>query len=328
MNQKITAIGKKLLSKKEMLVFAFVTLMSVILLLTSQHFLNHNNLDSLQTSIAPSAIIAIGMMILLIGGMFDLSVGSVMGLGGVITAIFLSLGFPVWLAILLGVVAGALIGLFNGILVEIVGINPLIATIGVMYMGRGITEILLVGKGREGFRNFAPAFINLGTGKFLGIYHMFWVMIFLVVIAQLYIMYAANGRRLYHIGGNAEASLQLGIRIKSIRIGAFVLCGTLAAFAGILSTARYEMANRYMGEGMHMSIIISCLIGGGSIAGGQGSIIGALLGVVFMALLNNSFNLLEVAPHWQNVVIGGILVLVVVSDGYLSIRKKKALGKT
>jgi ribose transport system permease protein len=88
------------------------------------------------------------------------------------------------------------------------------------------------------------------------------------------------------------------------------------------------MANRYMGEGMHMSIIISCLIGGGSIAGGQGSIIGALLGVVFMSLLNNSFNLLEVEPHWQNVVIGGILVLVVVSDGYLSLRKKKALGKT
>jgi ribose transport system permease protein len=328
MNQKIITIGKNVLRIKEMLVFAFVTLITVTLLLSSQYFLDPNNLDSLQTSIAPSAIIAIGMMILLICGRFDLSVGSVMGLCGVITAIFLSLGFPVWMAILLGALSGALIGLFNGVLVEIVGINPLIVTLGTMFMGRGITEILLVGKGREGFRNFDPAFINLGTGKFLGIYYMFWVMIILVVIAQLYIMYATNGRRLYHIGGNEEASRQLGIRVKSIRIGAFVLCGALAAFAGILSTARYEMANRYMGEGMHMSTIISCLIAGGSIAGGQGSIIGALLGVIFMSLLNNSFNLLEVAPHWQNVVIGGILALVVVSEGYLSLRKKRALGKT
>lgn len=328
MKQNMAAMAKKVLSKKEILLFVFVTFMAVTLFFTSEHFLNFNNLDSLQTSIAPSAIIAIGMMILLITGMFDLSVGSVMGLCGVITAIFLTLDFPVWAAILLGVSAGALIGLFNGVLVEVFGINPLIATIGVMYMGRGISEILLVGKGREGFRNFDPSFINLGTGKFLGVYYMFWVMIALVILAQLYIMYSTNGRRLFHIGGNLEASRQLGIRIKSIRIGAFVLCSTLAAFAGILATARYEMANRYMGEGMHMSIIISCLIGGGSIAGGQGSIIGALLGVAFMSLLNNSFNLLEVAPHWQNVVIGGILVLVVVSDGYLSIRRKKALGKT
>ena len=119
----------------------------------------------------------------------------------------------------------------------------------------------------------------------------------------------------------------IAVNVKKIRIISFALSGFLASLAGILSTARFEMANRYMGQGMHMNIIISCLIGGGSIAGGQGSIWGGVLGVIFMALLNNAFNLMEVAPHWQNVVVGTILVLVVTSDGYISIRKKRALGR-
>ncbi len=327
MSETIINVGKTLMQKKEVMVFSLVCIMTIILLFTTQHFLDPNNIDSLQTSIAPSAIIAIGMMVLLITGMFDLSVGSVMGLCGVIAGMFLSAGFPVWLAFLLALICGALIGLLNGLLVEIAGINPLITTIGVMYIGRGMSEWLLVGKGREGYRNFDASFINLGVGKFLGLYYMFWVMIILVIIVQLYLWYSATGRRLFHIGGNEEASRQLGIRIKHIRIGAFIFSGTLASLAGVLSTARYEMANRYMGESLEMNIIIGCLVGGGSLTGGQGSIIGALLGIMFMSLITNLFNLWEIAPHWQYVVIGGILVFVVASDGFLSMRKKIALGK-
>lgn len=320
-------IAKTLFRSKESVALILVIFMALFLLIFSEHFLNPNNLDSLQTSIAPSAIIAIGMMFLLIHGMFDLSVGSVMALCGVITAMLLTKDVPVPLAMIAGLGAGTLIGLLNGFLVAVAGINPLITTIGVMYMGRGVSEMLLVGQGREGFRNFDPSFINLGTGKFLGIYFMFWVMIVLAVLAQLYLNNASSGRRLYCLGGNEEASRMLGINVKKIRIISFAVSGFLASLAGILSTARFEMANRYMGQGMHMNIIISCLIGGGSIAGGQGSIWGGVLGVIFMALLNNAFNLMEVAPHWQNVVVGGILVLVVTSDGYISIRKKRAMGR-
>lgn len=318
---------RSLFRSKESVALILVLFMALFLLAFSPHFLDPNNLDSLQTSIAPSAIIAIGMMLLLVHGMFDLSVGSVMALCGVITAMLLSRGASVPLAMLAGLGAGTLIGLLNGLLVAWAGINPLITTIGVMYMGRGISEILLVGQGREGFRNFDQAFIQLGVGKFLGVYYMFWIMILLVILAQLYLIYVPSGRRLYCLGGNEEASRMLGIGIRRIRIASFAVSGFLASLAGILSTARFEMANRYMGQGMHMNIIISCLIGGGSIAGGQGSIWGGLLGVSFMALLNNAFNLMEVAPHWQNVVVGTILVLVVVSDGYVSIRKQRAQGR-
>jgi ribose transport system permease protein len=319
---------KKLLLKKEALAFFLVVIVAVILLFSSEHFLNSTNLDSLQTSIAPSSIIAVGMMILLITGMFDLSVGSIMGLSGVVTAIFLTMHVPVPIAILLGLLCGTLLGLVNGLLIAVAGINPLITTIGMMFIARGISEVLLVGKGREGYRNFSQAFISLGTGKFLGLYYMFWAMIVFLIVTQFYLNRFKHGRILYYIGGNPEAAALMGFSITKVRIVTFMLSGFLSAFAGIISTARYEMANRYMGQGLHMNIIISCLIGGGSLAGGQGSIIGALLGITFMTLLNNSFNLLEIQPQWQNVVIGIILILVVTSDGYLAIRKKKLMGKT
>lgn len=318
---------KKMLMRKEAMTLLLVLIMACILLFSSEYFLNLTNLESLQTSIAPSSIIAIGMMVLLVTGMFDLSVGSIMGLSGVVTAIFLTFNVPVPIAILLGLLCGTLLGFVNGLLIAVAGVNPLITTIGMMYVARGISEVLLVGKGREGYRNFSLSFINLGTGKFLGIYYMFWMMLVLLILTQLYLNRFKHGRTLYYIGGNPEASTLMGFNITKVRIMTFMLSGFLAAFAGIISTARYEMANRYMGQGMHMSVIIACLIGGGSLAGGQGSVIGAFLGVTFMALLNNSFNLLEIEPQWQNVVIGIILILVVTSDGYLAIRKKKLLGK-
>lgn len=313
--------------RNEFVSFSISAVLIIILLVFSPYFLDMANTDSLQTAIAPAGIIAIGMMVLLITGMFDLSVGATMSICGLITAMLLDGGVPIFPSIITGILAGAVIGLVNGFLVAHVKINHLIATIGMMYMLRGISEIFLVGKGREGYRNFPVQFIHFGTGKFLGIYYMFWVMIILVVAVQLFVLYLPAGRRLYYIGGNTEAASLMGFNVKKVKILAFMLSGALAAIAGILSTARYEMANRYMGQGMHMSIIISCIIGGSSLAGGKGSIVGAIFGVLFTSLLSNCFNLFEVKPQWQNVVIGIILVIVVISDGFISLRKQRELGK-
>ncbi len=327
MKQKLMPIISSLARRRETLAFALVTAIVLFLLVKTDVFLAVANLDSLQTSIAPSAIIATGMMVLLISGGFDLSVGSVMGLSGIITAIALSKGLPVPVSMLCGLGVGVVFGLFNGFSVAVVGINPLITTIGTMYIGRGLSEILLVGKGREGYRGFDPSFVSLGTGKFLGVYTMFWIMLGIVIVAQYMVRRAYVGRQLYYMGGNHQAAKLLGMKTRSIRIGAYCLSGVMASVAGILATARYEMANRYMGVGLEMKIIISCLIGGGSIAGGQGSIVGALLGVMFMSVLNNSFNLVELASEWQDVVVGAVLILAVVSDGYLVMRKRRLAGR-
>lgn len=328
MNARTASALKSFMGKRETLAAGLAVLIALFLLATKGDvFLDGHNLDSLQTSIAPSGIVAMGMMVLLICGVFDLSVGSVMGLSGVVAAIALSKGVPMSLGILFGLCTGAVFGLCNGVLVALVGINPLITTIGTMYIARGLSEALLVGKGREGYRGFDPAFIDLGTGKFLGVYYMFWIMLILVGLVQFLVNKVHAGRQLYYVGGNPDAARLLGLKTRRTRILAYCFCGTMASLAGVLATARYEMANRYLGVGLEMKIIISCLIGGGSIAGGRGSIVGALLGVAFMSLLSNSFNLLELGSQWQDVVVGAVLIAVVVSDGYLYLRKQRILGK-
>lgn len=301
--------------------------LAVLLCLTSPYFLQGVNLESLQTSIAPYGIMAIGMMVLLISGVFDLSVGSVMCLGGLITGICLNAGLPVPAAIVVGVLSGTLVGLVNGLLVEVAGINALITTIGMQYIARGFCEVTLVGRGKGGYTNFPEAFLTLGRGQFLGVYYMVWIMVILMVAFQLYLRHTRSGRQLYHLGGNCDAARQMGIKTKLVRIKAFVLSGTLAALAGVLVTARAGIANRYTGENAHMDIMIACIIGGGSLAGGQGSIVGAFFGIAFMKLMSNAFNLYSIAPQWQSIIVGGILLVVLAADGYLSISKQKKLGK-
>jgi ribose transport system permease protein len=266
-------------------------------------------------------------MVLLISGVFDLSVGSTMCLGGLVSAISLTMGASPILAIVAGILSGMFVGLINGLIVEVPKVNALIATIGTMYIARGICEIVLVGRGQAGYTNFPESFNNLGRGQFLNVYYMFWILIAFVIIFQLILTKTKFGRKLFFIGGNYNAAKQLGINNERIRIFAFMLSGTLAAFAGILVTARAGIANRYTGVGAHMEIIIACIIGGGSLLGGQGSIIGALAGMIFMALMSNAFNLFNIPPQWQSIMVGIILLIVVTIDGYVSLSKQKKLGK-
>lgn len=328
-NSKANGKGKiiSLLRMNETVSVALAVLLMVFLIIARPNFIDRVNIDSLQTSIAPYGIMAIGMMVLLISGVFDLSVGSTMGLGGLVSAITLTMGASPGVAILVGILSGLLIGLINGLIVEVAGVNALIATIGTMYIGRGISEIVLVGRGYAGYTNFPESFNNLGRGQFLNIYYMFWILLVLLVIFQLVLRYTKFGRQLFFIGGNYEASEKLGINARRIRILAFVLSGVLAAFAGILVTSRAGIANRYTGVGAHMDVIIACIIGGGSLIGGQGSIVGAFSGMVFMVLMSNAFNLYAIPPQWQSILVGIILLIVIAVDGYVSLSKQKRLGK-
>jgi ribose transport system permease protein len=322
-NPKLAGFFKK----NEAVSVTLAVLLFVFLITASPHSLDPANIDAIQTAISPYGIMSIGMMVLLISGVFDLSVGSAMCLGGLVSAISLTMGASPVLAIFAGILSGMLIGLINGLIVEVAKVNALIATIGTMYIARGICEIVLVGRGQAGYTNFPESFNNLGRGQFLNVYYMFWILIALVIIFQLILTKTKFGRKLFFIGGNYNAAKQLGINTERIRILAFMLSGTLAAFAGILVTARAGIANRYTGVGAHMEIIIACIIGGGSLLGGQGSIVGALAGMIFMALMSNAFNLFTIPPQWQSILLGIILLIVITVDGYVSLSKKKKLGK-
>lgn len=323
---KSNSMIKKIVKRYETLSVVLSGLMFLALVIFSPYFFGPVNIETLQVSVAPEGIIALSMMILLMMGTFDLSVGSVMCLGGLVSAICLSVSMPIIVAVILGIVAGSVIGAINGLLIVYAKINALITTIGTMYITRGVCDLILVGRGIGAYGNFPEEFLNLGGGKLFGVYYMFWIFIVLAVIMALYIKYIPSGRKLLFIGGNENAAALMGIKISKIKMISFILCGTLAAFAGMLLTARSTAANRYMGQGSHMNVIIACIIGGGSLSGGQGSMIGAVFGTVFMAFLMNSFNLFEISSQWQNITTGIVLLVVVLSDGYASIRKQKALG--
>lgn len=307
--------------EQESLTFAVVVLLSVALAIASPAFLDGNNLASLQTAIAPNLIVAIGMMTLFMIGRFDLSVGAVMGISGIASAMALSAGAPVPLAFAAGIATGLAIGAFNGLMVAWLGINHLIVTLGVLYMTRGVIEVIMSGQKLAGFTSFPPGFSMLGQWGIGGLSGIFLFAVLLCVLFEGFLRLTSPGRKLLFLGGNPNAAEATGIRKRQTEFWCFVLSGGLAALAGVLVTARVGMANRYMGDGLEMQIFIACLIGGGSIAGGKGSYIGALTGVLLVTLMTNAFNLLSVPSEWQAVMIGAVLVLVVVTDGIMVLRK-------
>ena len=324
-NKTLVQKSRKILANNGFITFLFCIVLVVLLSIGSKFFWTSDNLSSLQTSIAPTAIISFGMVLLLICGVFDLSVGAIMVLTGIVYAKLFEVNMSTPVTILIGLGLGILLGLVNGYLVAILRVNPLIATIGTMSVYQGIAMLLMAAY--QLTTKFPASFIHIGTGKFLGLYYMFWVMLLLLILITFFLKYTMKGRQLFFTGGNTEAAKLMGFGTKRIIIGAYVFAGFLAALAGLLSVARFENANRYLGEGMNITAIISCVIGGASFSGGKGSAAGALLGVLCMSLISNVFNLFEIKSTWQNVVIGTILIFVVSLDGYLTLKKQKELGR-
>ncbi|MDR1612031.1 MAG: ABC transporter permease [Planctomycetota bacterium] len=314
----------KLARKSEFVPLVLSLALAAALSAASGVFWTSANLNSLQASIAPTAIMAFGMMLCLICGYFDLSIGSIMLLAGLLSGKFNDWGLSTPAIVLFVLLAGLAVGCLNGFLVAVLGINALIATIGVQYIGYGFAMTLWDRNMQH--RKFPGDFIAMGDGQFLGMYYMTWVMLAILVGLGFFLKYTLSGRRLYYVGGNREASRLIGFNDRRIVFLCYAATGLLAALAGVLAVARIQSPTQYMGGGVHMTCMIACVIGGGSFAGGKGSALGAALGVTFMSLLTNMFNLLEMNTQLQNVVVGLTLIAVIVVDGYLNLKKMRAMG--
>lgn len=302
-------------------------LLIVFLAVFNPYFLTRSNMLSLQALVAPRTIIAIGMMLLISMGVFDQSVGSIMGMTGIICAYLLTRGLPVAVCVLIALAFGTLTGAFNGFLVAKGKILPLIATVGTMYVFRGVGFMIISNEVSGSLSGFPQSFLNLGSGTWFGIYPMTVIMLVLLVVFQYAIKCTYLGKRLYYIGGNPASAKSLGFNVDRAQIIAFMICGALCALAGVLSIARFESASRYLGDGLQMDILIACIIGGGSLAGGKGDMLGAFFGTLFVCLLQNCFNLFEINSLLQSVVTGATLVVVVTIDSSLQLKKMQALGQ-
>ena len=269
------------------------------------------NLKGLALSVATIGMISCTMLLCLAAGDFDLSVGSVVAMAGVVGALTINATDSLLLGIGVAVTAGAVVGLVNGLFIALLGINALITTLASMQIVRGLALIFSDGKS-VGVSD--AGFMTLGISSFLGLPTPVWLMIGCFVIFGLLLNFTTFGRNALAIGGNHEAARLAGIRTRRNKIIIFTLQGMMAAFAGVILASRFTSGQPTAGEGLELLVISACVLGGVSLTGGVGTITGVIVGVFIMGTLNNAMNLLRIDSFWQYVVSGTVLLLAVTLD--------------
>jgi ribose transport system permease protein len=303
---------RTLASAREFSLIAVLVVSAIIMTIVSDVFLTKANIEAILLGLSVEGTIAVGMVILLISGGLDLSVGSTLAFAGVVTGLALtSLGLPAVLAVLLGLLSALLVGLINGLLVAKLKINPFITTLGMMITVRGL--LLVLAKGRA-VLNLPESFTVIGQGRMFGIQYPIYVMLVVVIIGDLLMRNSRFFRQSYYIGGNERAARLSGINVDLVKIFNYCLVALLAGLAGLMITARFGSSSLTVGTGVELRVITATIIGGASLSGGEGSVFGAFLGALFMAVLANALNLLGVDVYWQNFVTGLILIIAVVVD--------------
>jgi ribose transport system permease protein len=287
----------------------FLLILCVFFAVSSPYFLAWDNFLNIFTAMAVTGIIAAPATLLLVAGQFDLSVGAGAAFVGAVAAYFAARsGLSV--AVPLAVGAGLLVGLLNGFLVTVVGINALITTLGTLAIFRGLTQIVVGGQSLP-----IDGFSELGTGRpFLDIPMPVLLFLLVAVGFGVTMRYTTYGRRMYAIGSNAIAARLAGVRLKrSIFLG-FVLSGLGMGLGGLILVSQLGAASPTAAAGLELSVITAVILGGASLAGGRGTIIGTVLGLFIIGVLNNGLVLLNVSSFWQEVARGTLLILAVAFD--------------
>lgn len=262
---------------------------------------------------AQTGILACGMMVLLISGMFDLSIGGILAFSGIIAGLTVKqLGWPPIPAFLAGCVWGALLGVINGILVTRFKINALIATLATLSIYRGGLQLV----SGAGVTNIGNDFTIFGQTQILGIYSPFWFMAVVVLLFAFLVGRTRYFRQAYYIGGNARAAKLSGINVDRTVFVFFVIMGALAGLTGALLASRLNTAVVLAGNGVELKVITAVVLGGASLSGGSGTIIGAFLGVLLMSLLQNAMIIAGINPFWQLIVVGFVLLISVGLDQF------------
>jgi len=305
------SVWRRLLGVREFAIMLVILVVSVSLALTSNAFLSASNMSAVAIGLVTDGMIAIGMTMVLITGGFDLSVGSVLALAGMVVANLLHGGMDLLPALTITLFVAGGVGLINGLLITKVGVNPLITTLGMMGIAAGFT---LVVSGGYPISNLAENFLYIGQGMFYSIPVSVILLVVLAVTFDILLRRAQWLRLIYYLGGNERAALLSGIPVDRIRILIYVFCGVMAGVAGIIATSRLGSAFPLAGKGAELRVISACVIGGCSLKGGEGTILGSILGVLLMAIINNGLVLLNVSIYWQSIVSGVILVAAVTFD--------------
>jgi len=299
---------------KRFLPFVSLVALCVLIAALEPRFLSAGNLAGVARQTAVITVIAMGMTVVMVSGGIDLSVGSVMALSGVIGALAMVSGAPVTIGIVAAIVTGAACGLLNGAAIATLRIPPFIVTLGAMGIYRGLVLLVTDGKAVVGVPS---GFGYLAEGNLLGVVPVPMLIVLLVAVATHFLLTNTRpGRYCYAIGSNIEAARYSGVRVTRYQIIFYALLGALAGLAGSIESARLVTGQPTAGEGYELRVIAAVVIGGGSLAGGQGNVTGTIIGALIMGVLANGANLLGISSFAQQVVIGAVIVLAVTFDEF------------
>lgn len=312
---------KQLVAIRELFMIILIIVTGIVLTNMSPHFFTHGNIQSVLIALVPNAIIAIGMTILLASGTFDLSVGGIMAFSGTLVGILLLSDVSIFLSVIITLAVGITFGIINGFFVAKIGVNPLITTFGMQSITRSLALIFTEGRSVSGL---PTAFGAMGTVRFMNLPLMVWTMFILVVTSDVLLRKMRYFRQLFYIGGNANASLLSGIKVNRTKMVAFAISAGCATTAGIILASRIMAGTPTAGTGMELSVIAACVIGGASLNGGEGTVIGSVFGALFLALISNALIMMSVSMFWHGVVNGVILIAAVSIDMILKKRRKIA----
>jgi ribose transport system permease protein len=309
---QIGSIAKKITSSNSFSILMIAIVMCVALAIINPTFISVANIQSVTRAFSYIAIMAIGELMVILTAGIDLSIGSMIGLGGLLSAyLIVNLKLPIFFAVILAVLACSVFGFISGVLVTRVKLPPFIATLGIMSIARSICYI--VTKGYPILR-LPNGFLYIGQGFIARVPVPVWLMLIVGIGAAVFLNKTITGRRIFALGGNEEATRFSGINTNRIKLLVYVLSASLSGFAGVILTSRMGSAQSSVGISYELDGIAAVIIGGTSFSGGEGTVLGTIIGAAIMGIIKNALVLLQVDPYWQQLIIGFIIILAVSID--------------
>ncbi|MDR1253049.1 MAG: ABC transporter permease [Treponema sp.] len=300
---------------RELGLVVFIIIISILIEFRNKEFLTPLNIRNLLTNTAVLSILSVGMMMVLITGGIDLSIGAIMAFSGMVTALSVrdNAALSPVLLLLEGTIVGALVGSLTGLLIARFSILPIIASLGLMNVTRGLTYVVSGGQWVSAHQ-MPVSFKNIATGSILGINNLVFIAIIIYTVFYYFINHTRTGRRIYAVGSNPEAAEVIGLPRRRIVWMVYMLMGALAGLAGVLWVAKFASAQGDTAVGYEMNVIASCVLGGVSVSGGRGRILGLLLGVILFGILANALPLINVSSFWQQAIQGIVILAAIITN--------------
>jgi rhamnose transport system permease protein len=307
-----STLGASIAKFRELGLLAFIIVLSVIVQFNNSSFLTLENIEDLITNTSILSILSVGMMLVIITRGIDLSIGATLALSGMVSAMTVSAypGLHPLLVIVLSTIVGLVSGVIIGFLISKTGVLPIIATLGMMNVLRGLTFMVSGGKWVSAHQ-MPDNFKAIATGHIFGINTLIFIAIVIYIVFYYFINHTRTGRQIYAVGSNPESAKISGINNDKILWMVYSIMGGLSGLAGVLWVSKFASAQGDTASGYELSVIAACVLGGVSIAGGSGRISGIILGSILLGILNNALPLINVSPFWQMGIQGTIILIAV-----------------